>query len=212
MMFKNVIVKNPGNSFVNGLTTSDLGKPVLEKLFEQHEKYVEALKTCGVEVTQLPANEAFPDSTFVEDTAVLTSEFAIISNPGAEARNREIEDIEPTVKKFYEKLYYIEGPGTLDGGDVLQAEKKFYVGISDRTNEEGARQFKEIVEKEGYEATIIPLKEFFHLKTGIAYVGQNRMVLAGEFIDHPAFASYEKKLSYQRNMSIQQIVFKLMIM
>lgn len=191
-MFKNVIVKNPGNSYVNGLTTSDLGKPILEKLFEQHEKYIEALKKCGVEVTQLPANEAFPDSTFVEDTAVLTPEFAIISNPGADARNREIEEIEPAVKKFYENIYYIEGPGTLDGGDVLQAEKKFYVGISDRTNEEGARQFKEIVEKEGYEATIIPLKEFFHLKTGIAYVGDNRMVLAGEFIDHPAFESYEK--------------------
>ena len=191
-MFKNVIVKDPGNSYVNGLTTSDLGKPILEKLFEQHEKYVEALKRCGVEVTQLRANEAFPDSTFVEDTAVLTSEFAIISNPGAEARNREIEEIVPAVKKFYEKLYYIDGPGTLDGGDVLQAEKKFYVGISDRTNEEGARQFKEIVEKEGYEATIVPLKEFFHLKTGIAYVGKNRMVVAGEFIDHPAFESYEK--------------------
>lgn len=191
-MFKNVIVKDPGNSFVNGLTTSDLGKPILEKLFEQHQKYVEALKRCGVEVTQLRANEEFPDSTFVEDTAVLTSEFAIISNPGAEARNREIEEIVPAVKKCYEKLYYIDGPGTLDGGDVLQAEKKFYVGLSDRTNEEGARQFKEIVEKEGYEATIVPLKEFFHLKTGIAYVGENRMVVAGEFIEHPAFESYEK--------------------
>lgn len=191
-MFKNVIVKDPGNSYVNGLTTSDLGKPILEKLFEQHQKYVEALKRCGVEVTQLRANEEFPDSTFVEDTAVLTSEFAIISNPGAEARNREIEEIVPAVKKFYEKLYYIDGPGTLDGGDILQAEKKFYVGISDRTNEEGARQFKEIVEKEGYEATIVPLEEFFHLKTGIAYVGENRMVVAGEFIEHPAFESYEK--------------------
>lgn len=192
MMFKNVIVKNPGNSFVNGLTTSDLGKPILEKLFEQHAQYVEALKKCGVEVTQLAADETFPDSTFVEDTAVLTAEFAIISNPGAEARNREIETIEPAIQQFYDKIYYIKAPGTLDGGDVLQAEKKFYVGISDRTNEEGARQFKEIVEKEGYEATIIPLKEFFHLKTGIAYVGENRMVLAGEFIDHPAFASYDK--------------------
>ena len=198
-MFKNVIVKTPGNSFVNGLTTSDLGVPILEKLYEQHEKYVEALKKCGVEVTQLPTNEAFPDSTFVEDTAVLTPEFAVISNPGAQERNREIEDIEPAVKKFYDKLYYIEGPGTLDGGDVLQAEKKFYVGISERTNEDGARQFKEIVEKEGYEATIIPLKEFFHLKTGIAYLGDNRMVLAGEFIDHPAFESYEKIIIPKEN-------------
>lgn len=191
-MFTNVIVKTPGNSYVNGLTTSDLGEPIYDVLLEQHKAYVEALKQCGVNVTHLPANEAFPDSTFVEDTAVLTSEFAVICNPGAASRNREIEDIEPAIRKFYDKVYTIEGSGTVDGGDVLQAENRFYIGISDRTNEEGARQLQDILVKEGYEAEIIPLKEFFHLKTGIAYVGENRMVLAGEFVDHPAFASYEK--------------------
>lgn len=191
-MFKNVIVKKPGNSFINGLTTSDLGKPDLDKLFVQHEQYIEALKKCGVEVTKLAENEAFPDSTFVEDTAVLTKDFAIITNPGAEARNREIEDMEPIIKRFYNKLYYISAPGTLEGGDVLQIGKQFYVGISTRTNEEGAQQFKEIVEKEGYEATIITLKEFFHLKTGVNYIGNNRVLVAGEFINHPAFEHYER--------------------
>lgn len=191
-MFENVIVKTPGNSYLNGLTTSDLGEPVYEVLLEQHQAYVEALEKCGVTVTHLPANEAFPDSTFVEDTAVLTSEFAVICNPGADSRNREIEDMEPVIRKFYDKIYHIESPGTVDGGDVLQAEDQFYIGISDRTNEAGANQLKEILEKEGYEAEIIPLKEFFHLKTGIAYVGDNRMVLAGEFVEHPAFNSYEK--------------------
>ncbi|MCG3087054.1 dimethylarginine dimethylaminohydrolase family protein [Sporosarcina cyprini] len=191
-MFKNVIVKTPGKSYLNGLTTSDLGTPDYDVLLKQHEAYVEALEKCGVAVTHLPASEEFPDSTFVEDTAVLTPDFAVVSNPGADSRNREIVEMEPVLRKFYDKVFHIEAPGTLDGGDVLQAEDCFYIGISERTNEEGARQLKTILEGEGYEATIIPLKEFFHLKTGIAYVGENRMVVAGEFIDHPAFDSYEK--------------------
>lgn len=191
-MFENVIVKTPGKSYLNGLTTSDLGKPVFDTLLEQHNKYIKALEQCGVSVTHLPASEEFPDSTFVEDAAVLTSDFAVITNPGADSRNGEIKEIEATLKGFYKKFHYIKSPGTLDGGDILQAEDHFYIGISERTNAEGARQLKEILEQEGYEATIIPLKEFFHLKTGIAYLGDNRMVVAGEFVDHPAFESYEK--------------------
>lgn len=190
--FKHVIVKKPGESYVNGLTTSDLGKPDFQELLSQHTAYVAALKKTGVEVTELAASEEFPDSTFVEDTAVLTEHFAVITNPGAESRNGETAEIESALKNFYEKLIYIKAPGTLDGGDVLQADHRFYIGLSERTNEEGAKQFKEIVENEGFEATIIQLEQFFHLKTGIAYLGNNLMVVAGEFTQHPAFDSYEK--------------------
>lgn len=191
-MYNHVIVKTPGKSYLNGLTTSNLGKPNYEKLMEQHGRYIEALKKCGVEVTHLPASEEFPDSTFVEDTAVLTSDFAVITNPGVDSRSGEVTEIESVLKKFYQKFYYINSPGTLDGGDVLQAEEHFYIGISDRTNEEGARQLKEIVESEGFKATIIPLKEFFHLKTGISYLGNKTIAAAGEFLNHLAFEQYEK--------------------
>ena len=190
--FEKVIAKTPGKSYVEGLTTSNLGKADYDKLLVQHEAYVETLKKCGVEVTLLAPSEEFPDSTFVEDAAVLTSDFAVVTNPGADSRNGEIVEIESVLKEFYNKFYYIKAPGTLDGGDILQAEDCFYIGISERTNEEGARQLKEILEGEGFEATIIPLKKFFHLKTGIAYLGNNKMVVAGEFVDHPAFDSYEK--------------------
>lgn len=191
-MFTNVIVKKPGKSYLEGLTTSDLGKPDYELLLKQHDAYVQALKKCEVTVTELEASEEFPDSTFVEDAAVLTSDFAVITNPGAESRNAETIEIEAITKKFFNKFYFIQSPGTLDGGDVLQAEDHFYIGISERTNEEGANQLKKILESEGFEATIIPLKEFFHLKTGIAYLGNNQLVVAGEFVGHPAFASYEQ--------------------
>lgn len=191
-MFSNVIVKKPGKSYVEGLTTSNLGTPNYEELLIQHENYVEALKRCKVEVTYLEKDEAYPDSTFVEDTAVLTKDFAVVTNPGAESRNGEIIAMEPVLKGFYDKIYHIEAPGTLDGGDILQADDTFYIGISARTNEEGAEQLKSILEGEGYRAHIVPLKEFFHLKTGIAYLGNNKMVLAGEFIDDELFASYDK--------------------
>lgn len=191
-MFKNVIVKSPGKSYINGLTTSDLGTPNYELLLEQHTAYIEALKACGVEVTHLSESEEYPDSTFVEDAAVLTPEFAIITNPGAKSRNGEKEEIESVLKNFYTNFHYITAPGTLDGGDVLQVDKHFYVGISERTDRKGAEQFKTIVELEGYTATIVELQEFFHLKTGIAYLGNNTVAAAGEFLDHPDFVDYEK--------------------
>ncbi|OIK08915.1 N(G),N(G)-dimethylarginine dimethylaminohydrolase [Bacillus sp. MUM 116] len=191
-MFKKVIVKTPGETYVNGLTTSDLGTPIYEKALEQHASYIEAMKTCGVEVTVLPANAYFPDSTFVEDTAVLTPDFAVVTNPGAETRNGEIIEMEPALKNFYEKFYRIEAPGTLDGGDILQIEDHFYIGISARTNHEGAKQLKQILESENYKATIVELEKFFHLKTGVNYIGEETILVAGEFIDHADFNSYKK--------------------
>ncbi|WP_285766132.1 arginine deiminase family protein [Peribacillus sp. SI8-4] len=191
-MYKHVIVKTPSRSYVNGLTTSNLGTPDYDKALEQHAAYVEALKKCGVDVTHLPANEEFPDSTFVEDTAVIAPEFAVITNPGDATRNKEIVEMEPVLKEFHKTIHHIHAPGTLDGGDVLQVDDHFYIGISERTNEEGAQQLKKIVESEGYKGTIIPLKEFFHLKTGIAYLGDDLIVAAGEFIEHPDFAQYKK--------------------
>ncbi|WP_066255470.1 dimethylarginine dimethylaminohydrolase family protein [Neobacillus drentensis] len=191
-MFKNVIVKTPGESYINGLTTSNLGTPTMTKALEQHISYIEALKTCGVEVTILLSNPDFPDSTFVEDTAVLTSNFAVVTNPGAETRNGEIIEMEPVLKKFYNEIYSVEAPGTLDGGDILQIEDHFYIGISARTNYVGATQLKQILESENYKATIVELKEFFHLKTGITYLGEGTIVVAGEFVDHPLFNSYKK--------------------
>lgn len=192
VMFKNTIVKIPSESYVNGLTTSDLGRPNLEIALEQHQAYIEALKKCGTKVTILTGNIEYPDSTFVEDTAVLTPNFAVISNPGALSRNGEIHDMEPVIKSFYETIYYIKAPGTLDGGDILQIEDHFYIGISARTNHDGAEQLKQILESEGYKGTIIELEKFFHLKTGITYLGNQTIVVAGEFIDHPEFNKYQK--------------------
>ncbi|QRG67490.1 dimethylarginine dimethylaminohydrolase family protein [Brevibacillus choshinensis] len=192
MIFTRAIVKKPSKSYVNGLTTSDLGTPDLELAWKQHGEYIEALKKAGLKVTVLEADEQFPDSTFVEDTAVLTEKCAVITNPGAASRNGEIEDMKRVIPQFYETIEYIESPGYLDGGDVMQVDDHYYIGLSARTNQEGAEQLKSILGKYGYGATIVPLKEFFHLKTGIAYLGNNTLVLAGEFIGSDDFKGFKQ--------------------
>lgn len=194
-MFKNVIVKRPSRSMVNGITSApELGKPDYELALKQHDDYIQALKSCNVEVTVLEADERFPDSCFVEDTAVITKNCAIICNPGADSRNKEIEDMKETIKKFFseDKIEYITSPGTLEGGDVMMVGNHFYIGKSFRTNEEGARQFIEKLEKHGYTGSIVTLEEVLHLKTGLAYLENNNLLVAGEFIDKEDFKNFNK--------------------
>lgn len=191
-MFKNVIVRKPGKSLVKGIASDNLGKPEYEKAIKQHEAYVEALRKCGVEVTMLEADENYPDSCFVEDTAIVTKKCAIITNPGALTRKGEQIVIKETLKKFYENIEEIKAPGTIEGGDVMMVGDHFYVGLSARTNEEGAIQFIEILRKYDYDGTIVPLKKVLHLKTGLAYLENNNLLVAGEFVDDPIFKDFNK--------------------
>lgn len=120
--FKNVIVRKPAKSMVDGITSApELGKPDYELAVKQHDAYIQALKQCGVEVTELEALEEYPDACFVEDAAVLTRKCAIITNPGAASRNGEKEHIVEAVRKFYDddKIAYIKSPGTLDRKSVV---------------------------------------------------------------------------------------------
>ncbi len=119
MNFKCAIVRKPGRSFQNGLTTSNLGKPDYDKVILQHSDYTNALIKVGLELIELEADEKFPDSTFVEDTAVVNEEVAVIANLGAPSRQGEEQEIKRIFEKYYDTIEIINSPGTLDGGDVL---------------------------------------------------------------------------------------------
>jgi len=187
-MFTKAIVRKPGRSLISGITTAEgLGKPDYEKAVLQHEAYVGALESCGVEVEVLEQSEEFPDSCFVEDVAVLFDEAAVITNPGAPARNAEKEMIIGTIKKYYEKIERIEKPGTLEGGDIMQDGKIFYIGVSERTNREGAMQLKSIVEKYGYQARLVPVCEVLHLKTGVTLFPDGFLLAGASFGNDTAF-------------------------
>jgi len=191
-MFKHAIVRRPGESLVNGITTAGLGKPDYKKALQQHDKYIEALRSCGVEVTILEAEEQYPDSVFVEDTAVLAEKCAVITNPGASSRRGEEVSIKEALKKFYTNIKSIIAPGTLEGGDVMRVRDHFYVGLSARTDEQGARQFTGILNKYGYTVSTVKMEKFLHLKTGLAYLENNNLLTAGEFIDRPGFEIFNR--------------------
>ena len=194
-MLNRAIVSQVSNSFAHGLSgqaEQGLGKPDMKLVHEQHASYVMALEKCGLTVEVLPADENHPDSTFVEDVAFVVDECAVITNPAPVSRNGETVRMGPVLEKHRGIVYRIEAPGTLEGGDVLQISRDIYVGLTDRTNEAGATQLRDLLAPYGYKVTFIPLKELFHLKCAVSYLGDGWVTIAGELVDHSAFASYKK--------------------
>jgi dimethylargininase len=192
-MLKNAIVKRPGRSLIDGITSaSELGKPDYKTAIKQHDDYIEALKSCELEVTELQADERFPDSCFIEDVAVCTKKFAMIAKPGASSRRGEEKEIIEVIKKFYNNLEYIKEPGTLEGGDVMMVGDHFYIGLSKRTNREGAEQLIEVLKRYGMSGSIVEISEMLHLKSGLAYLGDNILLVTGEFINNLEFKKFNK--------------------
>ena len=184
-MYTKAIVRRPGRNFAEGITTANLGKPDFEKALEQHSAYCNALIKCRLELIVLEADEKYPDGCFVEDTAIVTREMAVITRPGAASRMGEEVEISRVLSEF-KKIETIELPGTLDGGDVLRADDHFFIGISGRTNREGARQLIEVLAKYGYSASETEVESGLHLKSGIAYLGK------GNFISVEGFSKMVK--------------------
>ena len=192
-MFQHAIVRTPGENFADGLTTVDLGKPDFTKVLAQHAVYCEALEQCGLQLVRLDADLDHPDSTFVEDTAVLTAHSAILARPGAESRMGEVAAIRATVERFYTTVHEIESPGTLDGGDVCEAGSHFFIGISNRTNEEGARQLAQFLGAEGYTSSLVDIRSMtsiLHLKSGVACLDGRNLVVMEELAGREEFAGY----------------------
>jgi dimethylargininase len=193
-LFTRAIVRTPGSNFDAGLTTADFGRPELALVLEQHARYCEALRACGLTITTLEADMRFPDSTFVEDTAVLTPRGAMLMRPGAASRSGEVEGIRASVLGFFPGALAIESPGTVDGGDICEAGEHFFIGLSHRTNEEGARQLAAHLAGFGYTSSTVDvraMKTILHLKSGISYIGENTLVVMEEMADRPEFAGLD---------------------
>ena len=189
-MFKNAIVRIPCKNMVNGLTTAGLGKPDYKKALIQHSNYIKALKKCGLNVAVLEADEHFPDSTFVEDVALLTPKCAIIANPGADSRKGEIAGIKKVLTNFYSNIEEIKEPGLVEAGDIMMVGSHFYIGLSERTNKEGARQIIKFLEKFDLSGSMVSLEKVLHLKTGVAYLENNNLLACGEFISKSEFQKF----------------------
>jgi dimethylargininase len=199
-MFTKAIVRPPAPNFSEGLTTADLGAPQFARAIEQHAAYSAALEQCGLTVIRLESEPNYPDSTFVEDTAILaersteaSTSFAVITRPGAPSRRGEVTSVRRVIADFYPELFSIRAPGTVDGGDVCQAGDHFFIGMSERTNEAGSRQLTDLLALLGYSSSIVdirPIGGLLHLKSGLAYLGDNRLVVT-ETLGHVEFPDYE---------------------
>lgn len=192
-MFTKAIVRAPGPNFAAGLTSGNLGAPDFQQALAQHAAYCHALEACGLDVVRLAPDERYPDSTFVEDTAVLTTRGAVITRPGAASRSGETEAIEPVLRQYFAEVRFISEPGTVDGGDVCQAGEHFFIGVSRRTNEEGAKQLARFLESFGYSSSLIDIRgisNILHLKSGLAYLGNELLLVVEEFGDEEEFSLY----------------------
>ena len=192
-MFQYAIVRTPGENFAEGLTTVDFGMPHFSKVISQHAAYCNALEERGLQLIRLDADLDLPDSTFVEDAAVLTAQSAILTRPGARSRIGEVAAIRATIERFFSTIHEIEAPGTLDGGDICEAGSHFFIGISHRTNEEGARQLGQFLAAEGYSWSLIDIRNMtsiLHLKSGMAYLDNKNLVVMEELADRKEIAGY----------------------
>ncbi len=190
-MYTHAITRLPGENFANGLTTANLGRPSYPLILQQHRAYLDVLRSLGLQVIVLPAAPDFPDAYFVEDPAIVTPKLAVITHPGAQSRQGEEITLEPVLMQ-YRHVVRIHPPGTVDGGDVLMVGNHFFIGLSERTNHEGADQLAELLSTIDYTAETIPVASGLHLKSSVNYVGNDTLLVTKSLVDYSGFAKYQK--------------------
>ena len=169
------------------LTHLDRNPIDYERAVAQHQQYRELLSSLGAEVIELPGDAAYPDCVFVEDTALVFDELAVITRPGAESRRGETTAIADALAP-YRRIVHIDAPATIDGGDVLIAGERIYVGLSERTNEESLTQLRRLT---GREVIGVAVDGCLHLKTAITRVSSDTMLVNRAWIDVRAFDGWE---------------------
>jgi dimethylargininase len=194
MHFTRAIVRPPAASFAAGITSSGLVPPDLALALEQHEAYCRTLERLGLSLVRLPPDPGFPDSTFVEDAAIVTSRGAILTRPGAPSRAGEVAALGAALGLWFPELDGITAPGTVDGGDVCEAGPHFFIGVSERTNAEGAAQLAAWLTERGFGSSVIDIRELpgmLHLKTGLSWLDGRRLLAAGGIAGHEALRGWE---------------------
>lgn len=153
---------------------------------KQHEAYEEALAGAGCTIVRVPAEDALPDSVFVEDTAVVVDEVAIITRPGAASRRPETASVAAALRE-YRRLRYLEPPAILDGGDVLRGGRTIFVGRSTRTSDAGFQQLSDALTPFGYTVLAATPRGCLHLKSAVTAFSDDGVLLNPDWIDASLF-------------------------
>ena len=154
----------------------------LDRARAQHRAYEDALARLGCHVESLPALDDLPDSVFVEDVAIVLDEIAIVTRPGAESRRPETAQIAPALSN-YRRVTFIQGPGRLDGGDVLKLGRRIFVGRSGRSDENGIEQLRAVAWPYGYTVTAVPVSGCLHLKSAVTEVAPGVVLMNPAWVD-----------------------------
>ncbi|PWH18691.1 MAG: dimethylargininase [Anaerolineae bacterium] len=162
----------------------------LELARAQHRAYEQALASLGVEVHHLPEEPEFPDSVFVEDTALVLDEVALLTRPGADSRKGEVESIAPALAP-YRKLLRIAAPASVDGGDILQLGKDIYVGLTTRSNQAALEQMQSLLAPYGYRVHGVPVTGCLHLKSAVTQASQDTLLINPAWVDKNNFPGWK---------------------
>jgi dimethylargininase len=191
-MFTHAIARAPCARLIDGLTSADLGPPAVELAIRQHRAYVDALERIGLHVTVLPAAEDYPDSVFVEDAALFTPQGVVLTRPGADSRRGEAALLHDPVAAHRRRVDVIEAPGTLDAGDVMMVGEHYYIGLSERTNAEGAAQLIAVLAAQGLTGSTIALTDGLHLKSSVSYLEHGTLLVGEPLTGQPEFARFRR--------------------
>jgi dimethylargininase len=157
----------------------------------QHRQYQDCLADLGCKIIALPAEPELPDSVFVEDTALVLDEVAVILRPGASSRRPETSSIAAALAP-YRKLAHLEPPGTMDGGDALRIDKKIFVGLTSRSNAAGVEQLRHLLKPYGYEVQGVPVRGCLHLKSAVTQVAADTLLINRALVDAEALLKLQR--------------------
>lgn len=172
------------------LTHLDRSPIDLDLARAQHRAYEQALQSLGVEVHSLPPESDYPDSVFVEDTALVLDEVAILTRPGADSRKGEVESIAQALAP-YRKIIRIEAPGTVDGGDILRLGKNIYVGLTTRSNQAAIEQMQSALAPYGYTVRGVPVTGCLHLKSAVTQASEDTLLINPAWVDKGHFPGWK---------------------
>jgi dimethylargininase len=190
--FTNALVRAPARSVVHGLSTQPGPRPTFESIAGEHAQYLDALKACGLSVEILPPLEAYPDSIFVEDPALVFGEGAILLRPGAPTRYGEVKEIEDVLRRRFGRVLSMR-EGFADGGDMLMTPTGMIIGLSSRTDRAGAMELARLLEQFGIGSRIVNTpSDTLHLKSDCSLIGEDHVLCTAALGASEIFAGYRK--------------------
>ncbi len=190
--FTHALTRKPGRSVARGLRDGGAADPDPEMFETEHAAYVAALKSAGVSVTELPPDEGFPDSVFIEDPALCLTGAVILLRPGAPSRLGERETLRDSLSRFYPTVLDLPGDGYVDGGDILVTEREVLIGLSARTDKAGADSLRPLVEADGRSLRLVNTPPgILHFKTECGLLDEKTVFATEAILRSGCFDGYE---------------------